>query len=556
MLKPFRILVSGLTYVRQDGGVPMKMFRVAGVMAGLLISLMLAGCGDTYRPVITPFPTETPNPKNASLVVVANEGSKQDPTGAKPEGVPCDPADPCPGSTTDIDVPGDINIGNHVIGDGPTSAVLIGSALYTANRNSNTVSTYSPFLSGQVPNTVSLNQTASVQIDNSGTPKIVAIAPSFIATTQGTSVFVAMPACTPATTFPCAAFDPTTPGVLSVISTASNQVVQTLQMDKNPVAMAEFANGSNLYVVNQGDGTNPGRVVVVNAVNNTVMSPVTPAGTNTPPVSGIKVGVSPVWAVTTSDSNFVFVLNRGDNTVSVLSAASNTATVPISTDAIGSHTVGALSVGSQVPVETPPPPVPPTPPTPLPTQYPMVWDSAKTRLYVTNPGDSTVSIFDGTSLGVVPANNSSARFMPLLATVKLPTNSHPFSIAVLPDGSRAYVLNAGDTTVPSPVPSVSVIDANSFAVSTVPGFMANDPRGIVASSDASKVYVVYHEPIIVSPTKTIPPGTMVIRTLDNSILTDSTGALFPIAAPFQDPVNCTVDSPTCPRQRPVLIVAQ
>jgi DNA-binding beta-propeller fold protein YncE len=528
----------------------MKMFRVAGVMAGLLISLMLAGCGDTYRPVITPFPTETPNPKNASLVVVANEG-------VNPNGSVCVPADPCPGSTTDIDVPGDINIGNHVIGDGPSSAVLIGSALYTANRNSNTVSTYSPFLTGQVPNTVSLNQTASVQIDNSGTQKTVTVAPSFVATTQGTSVFVAMPACTPATTFPCAAFDPSTPGVLSVISTASNQVVQTLQMDLNPVAMAEFVNGSKLYVVNQGpiSSTNSdGTVVVVNAVNNTILSPAATA--STPPRNGIEVGVSPVWAVTTSDSNFVFVLNRGSNTVSVLSAASDSALLKISTDATGSATLDALSVGSQVPVKTPVT-VPPTPlPTP-PVQYPMVWDNVKTRLYVTNPGDDTVSIFDGTSLGVVPVNAPLARFMPLLKTVPLPKGSHPFSIAVLSDGSRAYVLNTGDNTMTPPVlPSVSIIDATSFVVSTVPGFLANDPRGIIASSDGTKVYVVYHEPIIVSPTKTIPPGTMVIRTLDNSILTDSTGALFPIAAPFQDPVNCTVDGPTCPRQRPVLIVAQ
>jgi DNA-binding beta-propeller fold protein YncE len=510
----------------------MKKFCLAGVMAGFFLSLLLTGCGDTYRPVITPFPTHGTDPKNTSLVTVVNEGV------IKSTGAPCTPTDDCAGSTTDIDVPGDIVLGNNVVGDGPNSAVLINSGLYISNRNSNNLSLYSPSLSGlstnNAPTTTSLNSTASVTI-NAG-PSAIDIRPSFVTTTQGTSVFVAMAACAvPPPTVPptpkCTAFDPNTPGVLAIVSTTSNQLVQTLQMDLKPVAMVELADTTKLYVVNQGNGVDNGTVTVVNAINNTILSP-TSAGT-TAPLHGIPVGVSPIWATATPDSQFVFVLNNGSDSVSVISAANDSATL---------MTVG---VGSQSPRVLD-----------RPLQTPMVYDSQKQRLYVTNPGDDTVSVFDTSKL------TAASPTMPSLGTVHVPdssvptsTGARPFSITVLPDGSRAYVLNAGNGgTV---VPSVSVIDANSFAASQIQTFFGNDtdPRGILASSDGSKVYVALHGSTVLS-NATLQPGTAVIKTLDNSVLKDALGTPFPMPAPFQDPLNCTTDSVSCPRQKPVLLVAQ
>jgi DNA-binding beta-propeller fold protein YncE len=522
----------------------MKKFRLAGVIAGLLFSLLLAGCGDQYRPVITPFPTHGTDPQSQTTVFVANAGVRAD-------GSACATSDPCPGSTTDIDVPGDINMGNHVVGESPWSAVLIGSALYTANRNSNNVSWYVPFVSGSVPNTISLDRTATVQT-NANPSNLVTIAPSFIATKQGSTVFVAMPACATVSNGACTAFDQSTPGVLGIINTSSNQLIQKLQMDLDPVAMVELADTSKLYVVNQGDGSSNGTVVVVNPQTNTILSP-TISGP-VAPLHGIPVGLSPVWATATTDNKFVFVLNSGsNNTVSVISTANDSATIPvISSDSNGNATLGPLKVGSQSPRALD-----------RPLQNPMFFDSALQRLYVTNPGDNTVSIFDTSKL------TAASPTMDLLATVSLPVATvppalpvtpgvQPFSIAVLPNGFRAYVLNAGNGIVG---PSVSIINTNDFTVSQLSDYFGSDPRGIVASFDGSKVYVAYHEQTTVTypsgsgtATKLVPPGTAVFKTLDNSTIRDSSGAQFPIAAPFRDPVNCTAD--TCARQKPVLIFAQ
>lgn len=520
----------------------MKMFRLAGVIAGLLLSLLLAGCGDTYRPVIIPFPTTVPNPKTQTLVVVGNEGFMP----GSVHGVPCTTADTCPGSTTDIDVPGDINMANHVVGEGPVGAVLIGAALYTANLNSNNLSTYSPFISGSTPTNISLasaNATvpmATVQTKG-GSSATVQVGPSFIATKQAGSIFVTMPACASVSSGACTAFDKTTPGVLGIISTSTGVLTQTVQMDLDPVTMVGLVDGTKLYVVNQGDGSTPGTVVVVNAINNNVLSPTTAATAQTPPFFGFQVGRSPVWATATSDSKFVFVLNNGDSSVSVISTANDGA-------ALGTP----FSVGAQGSI-----------PTTRSFQNPMVWDSVKQRLYVTNPGADSVSVFDTSNLAATSPT------MPLLTTVPLPAGSQPFSIAVLPDGSRAYVLNAGNlATGGTDGPSVSIIDANSFAVSKLSSYFGTDPRGIVASSDGSKVYVPYHEwttgtlPDGITPAPNpIPPGTAIYKTLDNSTIRDSSGAPFPIAAPFQDPVNCTADvtlpsGEMCVRQRPVFAVAQ
>ncbi len=87
-----------------------------------------------------------------------------------------------------------------------------------------------------------------------------------------------------------------------------------------------------------------------------------------------------------------------------------------------------------------------------------------TRVYVTNSGDSTVSVFDG--------NNMPIATIPIAGT--------PLEVAVTPDSTRAYVTVFEGTVV--------VVDtATNTVINTIMGF--NQPRPIDITPDGTKAYV-------------------------------------------------------------------
>jgi len=201
----------------------------------------------------------------------------------------------------------------------------------------------------------------------------------------------------------------------------------------HPVALAETPDQKKLYAVNQGDGT----VSAISLVDRSV-------------VQTIATGTTPVWAVARSDSARIYVLNGGSGTVSAIDTASDLV--------VGSATVGAGA------------------------NY-MVYDSKLNRLYVTNPAANTLS-----------AVNIAADPPTVLFTV--PIAASPTTVAVLPDGSRAYVasvsLSGGSATS-----QVTVVNATDGSVRTVvPLNSLPAACGAVrfelftaASADSSKVYV-------------------------------------------------------------------
>jgi YVTN family beta-propeller protein len=82
-------------------------------------------------------------------------------------------------------------------------------------------------------------------------------------------------------------------------------------------------------------------------------------------------------------------------------------------------------------------------------------------------GSSTVSVIDTATRAVV-------------ATI--PVGFEPAAVAILPDGSRAYVANAGDGTV-------SVIDIATRVVVGSATAVEDNPQGIAVSPDSARVYV-------------------------------------------------------------------
>jgi YVTN family beta-propeller protein len=221
---------------------------------------------------------------------------------------------------------------------------------------------------------------------------------------------------------------------VAAISTTTNVVLSPLiHVGSHPVALAETPDQKKLYAVNQGDGT----VSSINVVDRSV----NPA---------IATGANPVWAVARSDSARVYVLNSGSGTVSTIDSA---------TDVV----LSGVPVGAGA-------------------NY-MTYDGKLNRLYITNPATNTLT-----------ALNISTDPPAVLFTV--PVVASPITVAVLPDGSRAYVasvsLTGGNATS-----QVTVINASDASVreviplNSVPAAcgVARFELFIAASADSSKVYV-------------------------------------------------------------------
>jgi DNA-binding beta-propeller fold protein YncE len=254
--------------------------------------------------------------------------------------------------------------------------------------------------------------------------------------------------------------------------------------------------------------------------------------TNTFEPTPIAVGKNPVYGVMTADQNRVFVMNKGDGTVSVINAQTN---LP---DTIPSTGLTYIPVGGA----------------------PLWADFAPTRneLIVANAGaDSsspgTVSIISiplcsVTSLPTNPncdPNNpvDSTQFGTVLATV--PVGINPVMVAVLQDGTRAYVANAGDPSLPcaatavagvSTVCSVSVINLTSNTVTaTIPGLPDQSATGLPNSTctTATPKTICGHPGWIAATTGT-PTGKIYITSLDSSNLsiirtdTDSVSTILPL----------------------------
>ncbi len=266
-------------------------------------------------------------------------------------------------------------------------------------------------------------------------------------------------------------------GSVSTIPIATLSVSQTICVGANPTTMVQSSSNANLYVINQGDGSIS---VVLGGLIGTIAA---------------QNGQTPVYLAESSDGKYIFAVTRGASgsagTLEIISAA---ATPP--------------SVAASVPLGMQP-------------TFAVV-DPTLNRLYVTNKGDNTVSVFDASNV-----NPSSSTPIPLLATV--PVGTGPIGVTPLLSGTLFYVANAGSN-------DVSVVSANSFStLATVPLPAGANPVFIASDPTSSKVYVADQD----------TGATSIIQTSNNALVQN-------IAAPTQVS-GCTS---SCARQQPVMIVTQ
>jgi YVTN family beta-propeller protein len=417
----------------------MRFMWKAGVAAILLVVFISVGCGDAYRPIANPIIQPGGDPQNTDTVYAMN----QNPAGL--------------GSLSQFNVPGDAVIGNRSVSTDPRFIAfdVSGSVVYTANFASDNLS--GNFPGGNSVITISLQQNSKPVALNSNRNGV------FLVANQGHS---------PDTTCPST-------GTIGVVDVTNSVLLASACVGPAPRFVLDAGAGNQKAFV-LDDSDNVVRVVDLNS-NAT-------AG-NQP-----TVGNNPVWAALSADGTQVYVVNQGSNTLSVINIASQTvvATVPTGT--------GPAFV---------------------------TVDRILNRVYVSNRSDNTVSIYDAAQTP-----------MSLLRTVNV--GNSPQAIAVLRDGTRAYVANTGSpfiTEIKSQgfqTSNINVVDTTAVTGATV--------TWVARSATGTKVYASFVEPT------DLQNGTAVIATSNDSLL-------LTLAAPPRDIPECDQNPSTCPkeRQRPMML---
>jgi YVTN family beta-propeller protein len=265
-------------------------------------------------------------------------------------------------------------------------------------------------------------------------------------------------------------------GSVSVINTSVLTVIDTVCVGPNPLAFAQLPNGTKIYIANQGNNS----VSVFDPGSGQITSTIT---------QSMGLGLNPVFVIANPDSNYVFVVNQGDGTnpgsLSIITSSNDQVVTNV-----------PLGVG-------------PT--------FAYV-DNHLLRLYVTNSGSNSVSVFD---LATINTNNNPV--LPTLATVNV--GSGPVGVTALPDGTRFYTANSMSN-------DVTVVSATSFAVlKTIP--VGQTPVWITSEPTSTKVYTANKNSGNIS----------IIQTVNDSLVSN-------MAVPQQDP-NC---SSSCALQQPTMIL--
>jgi DNA-binding beta-propeller fold protein YncE len=428
----------------------MKRFLWLGFV--LCLYLICSGCGDTFRPIIIPNPPTFPNPKAAHTVVSINDNGTV-----------------TPGSAMVIDVSGDTDVSVVNVAVAPVHAVqqtanevlVVNQAVTGLNvPTTSCLVTFPPIPPNQVFNVCSsitklnfsgtvIGNTNAISLPIYSGANFVAVAPT------DTTAYVTLPTYPP---------DPTKPlnivPSVGVVNTQSNNMVATIPVGNNPVALAVTPDKSKLYVANKGS----------NSIS----------GFNTVDRSSRTVNGSfnaPLWVVARSDSQRLYVLNFNG----VVSTIDTTSTA--GPDNVIDASVSAANAAY------------------------MLYDGNKNRLYI--PGGTQLTILDVSqstpqilaggpiAIPTVPPSSRLASDPCSLTSAQTLTVA---AVAALPDGSRAYVGAYYEDTSGNFCPQVTVIDvaSNTIKSSTaVPGFPAFDAFcsttrfrvTMAAGGDSSRVYL-------------------------------------------------------------------
>lgn len=434
-----------------------------------LVLLAAAGCGNQYRPVVTPIQPTGPSALPTAYITTISQ----------PDFVPVTTglSTPCAGGTyatpsvmTLVNFSGDSVVAQANGGNGPLTFSLdvSGADVYSPNCDGTLTTAQATTASLQTKNV----QNSTLLPGSEPTNTLLANGSLYV-----TEAGLHGPTCQ--TTNCVAQMTGTSVGVQSL--------KQEIPVAPALVNLTGFNTGQRIYAISQGNSgggtplawgtcadpaavTTPGEADAIETTTNTISA-------------RLPLGICPVYGFMTPDTYRTFIMNRGSGTVTVINSQLNTIDTTHPTITVGAGPVFA--------------------------------DYYRTgQLLVTSNYDSnTISIID-VSLDVY--GNDSATFGTVLATV--PVGLHPVEVSVLQDGSRVYVANQGDITagtcsngLPCVPGSVSIVNLTNYSVEkTIP--LTSNPHTIasiynypigkvyVASQDSPYLTVIRTDTDIVSAT--------------------------------------------------------
>jgi DNA-binding beta-propeller fold protein YncE len=224
------------------------------------------------------------------------------------------------------------------------------------------------------------------------------------------------------------------PGLNSVSQFTGQPLTLQQQLSINPafspLYVVGVTAGPRSYVISPRVGGGAGQVSTIETASNTIDP------------NPIPVGQGPVYGVMTADARRAFILNQTDGTVSVINAQTN------QLDIVPVGATNPITVGTS----------------------PLWADFAPTRneMVVANAGDGvrqgsvsiiSIPLCSANALPINPncdPNNpvDAVGFGTVLATV--PVGINPRMVGVLQDGTRAYVVNGGNPSLPCAAPTTAL----------------------------------------------------------------------------------------------------
>ena len=265
-------------------------------------AILIAGCGETFRPVVIPQPQPGPDPQAGKTAIVISQAASGG------------------GVATHIDLAGDVNIGVVRIGPNPVHAATFvsGTRVAIANNTGDSLSVYSTASpASQSPITVSLPvgarpsflaqnpATATMFIAMSGLNAVGMVSVNSSLFTNQVNVS-GSPVAVAVTPDGNKAYSASTDGTVAVIDARALSLITTINVGGSPNYIVSSADSAYVYVVNGS-----GKVHVIKTSDNTVQD--------------VTVGASPSFAFFDPRLLRVYVPNTGSNNVSIINADPNAA---------------------------------------------------------------------------------------------------------------------------------------------------------------------------------------------------------------------------------------
>ncbi|HVN92610.1 MAG TPA: hypothetical protein VMT38_02890 [Terracidiphilus sp.] len=461
-----------------------KPARVLFAQAAVALALagLFGGCGNNYRPVVTPIGTNGPPAQASSNVIVVST------TGVS-----------TPGVVTIIDYSGDSIMTEAPIGPGPTVFTIdaVGGTGYTINSNK-TLSNFELSTNLQAKNvSESTLSPASLPVN------LMAPSNGLWATDLNGDVvdlFTGSPQAFKLAIPVATSGSPATMPVLTAgygsVGSVRNYVVSQDVPDSAPMTC------------NLSPATAPAGVATPIEISSNTADP------------SIAVGKCPVYAVQTTDQQRMYILNRGDDTISVINTRNNTldACTPFQNQNgqwITCHPTIQLPAGSG----------------PIEAEY----NAATQQLIVANYDGGTVSVinvpldeygndsntYTNSNCTTYAACGAITGGFGTVRTIKVGNTAtpNPASVTVLADGSKAYTANQNDDSGTGNG-TVSVVNLDTYTVEKTLTVVGH-PRTVVnvQNSAYSKVYAASPDSPFITIIQSTPSVTDLI---DTTVLLEGT----------------------------------